>query len=80
MNVALAILFTTVNLAFIVTLMLTAWFAVRTTRAERLILTRGPEEMSPEELTSKSSVDVEQSGTSGDTASPAEPSVPGPEA
>ncbi|HEY5000220.1 MAG TPA: hypothetical protein VII15_00100 [Candidatus Cryosericum sp.] len=80
MNVALTILFTTVNLAFIVTLMLTAWFAVRKARAESIVLTQGPEEMSPEELTSESAVDIEQSGTSGDTASPAEPSVPGPEA
>ena len=68
------------NVGFVATLGLTAWFAVRKNRAESIVLTQGPEEMSPEELTSESSVDVEQSGTSGDTASPAEPSVPGPEA
>ena len=79
-NMALVILFTALNYAFVMALGLTAWFAVRTNRAERLILTRGPEEASPEELTSESAVDIEQSGTSGDTASPAEPSVPGPEA
>ncbi|HEY5485261.1 MAG TPA: hypothetical protein VIJ80_00975, partial [Candidatus Cryosericum sp.] len=68
------------NFGFLATLGLTAWFAVRKNRAERFVLTQGPEDASPEELTSKSSVDVEQSGTSVDTASPAEPSVPGPEA
>lgn len=79
-NMALAILFTALNYAFVVTLVLTAWFAVRKTRAESIVLTQGPEEMSPEELTSESAVDVEQSGTTGDSSAPAEPSVPGPEA
>jgi hypothetical protein len=79
-NVALVILFTTVNYAFVLTLGLTAWFAVRKNRAERLVLTQGPEEMRPEELTCESGVDIEQSGVTDDSAAPAEPSVPGPEA
>ncbi|RIE12031.1 hypothetical protein [Candidatus Cryosericum odellii] len=79
-NVALVILFTTVNYAFVLTLGLTAWFAVRKNCAERLVLTQGPEEMRPEELTCESGVDIEQSGVTDDSAAPAEPSVPGPEA
>ena len=79
-SLALTILFTTVNYAFILTLGLTAWFAVRKNRAERLVLTQGPEEMSPEELTCDSGVDIEQSGVTDDSAAPAEPFVPGPEA
>ena len=79
-NLALTILFTALNYAFIVTLVLTAWFAVRKTRAERVILAQGSEETSPEELTSECAVDVEQSETTGDSVAPAEPSVPGPEA
>jgi hypothetical protein len=79
-NLALTILFTALNYAFVVTLGLTAWFAVRKTRAESIVLTQGPEETSPEELTSESALDVEQSGITGDSAAPAEPSVPGPEA
>jgi protein-S-isoprenylcysteine O-methyltransferase Ste14 len=79
-NVALTILFTALNFAFIVTLGLTAWFAVRKNRADRLVLTQGPEELSSEELASESAVDVEQSGATDDNAAPAEPSVPGPEA
>ncbi|MFA4932059.1 MAG: hypothetical protein WC625_04060 [Caldisericia bacterium] len=80
LNMALVILFTALNYAFVLTLGLTAWFAVRKTRAERMVLTLGPEETSPEELTSESALDVEQSGTTGDNAAPDEPSVPGPEA
>jgi len=79
-NMALVILFTALNYAFVMALGLTAWFAVRKNRAESIVLTQGPEEMSPEELTSESSVDVEQSETTGDNAGPAEPAVPGPEA
>ncbi|HZL83315.1 MAG TPA: hypothetical protein VFB98_07540 [Candidatus Deferrimicrobium sp.] len=79
-NVALVILFTTVNYAFLLTLGLTAWFAVKKNRAERFVLTQGPEEMRPEELTCESGVDIEQSGVTDDSAAPAEPSVPGPEA
>jgi hypothetical protein len=79
-NVALVILFTTVNYAFLLTLGLTAWFAVRKNRTERLAVTQGPKEMSSEELVSESAVDVEQSGATDDSATPAEPSVPGPEA
>jgi uncharacterized membrane protein len=80
LNMALVILFTALNYAFVLTLGLTAWFAVRKTRAERTVLTLGPEETSPEELTTGLPLDVEQSGTNGDSAAPAEPSVPGPEA
>jgi hypothetical protein len=79
-NLDLTILFTALNYAFIVTLVLTAWFAVRKTRAESAVLTQGPEETSSEELTSESALDVEQSGTTGESVAPAEPSVPGPEA
>jgi len=79
-NMALVILFTALNYAFVMALGLTAWFAVRKIRAESIVLTQGPEEMSPEELTSESAMDIEQSGTTGDSAGPAEPSVPGPEA
>jgi hypothetical protein len=79
-NVALVILFTTVNYAFLLTLGLTAWFAVRKNRTERLAVTQGPKEMSSEELVSESAVDVEQSGVTDGSAAPAEPSVPGPEA
>jgi len=79
-NMTLVILFTALNYAFVVTLGLTAWFAVRKTRAESSALTQGPEETSPEELPSESAVGVEQSETTGDSAAPAEPSVPGPEA
>jgi hypothetical protein len=79
-NLTLTIFFTVLNYAFIVTLMLTAWFAVRKNRADRLVLTQGPEELSSEELASESAVDVEQSGATDDSAAPAEPSVPGPEA
>ena len=68
------------NVGFVATLGLTAWFAVRKNRAERLVLTQGPEEMRPEELTCESGVDIEQSGVTDDSAAPAEPSVPGPEA
>lgn len=80
LNMALVILFTALNYAFVLTLGLTAWSAVRKTRAERMVLTLGPEETSPEEPTSESALDVEQSGIDGDNASPAEPPVPGPEA
>jgi hypothetical protein len=80
LNLALTILFTALNFAFIVTLMLTAWFAVRKTRAESISLTQGSEETVPGELASECVVDVEQSGTTGDNTAPAEPSVPGPEA
>jgi hypothetical protein len=45
-----------------------------------MVLTLGSEETSPEEPTSESALDVEQSGIDGDNASPAEPPVPGPEA
>jgi hypothetical protein len=79
-NMALVILFTALNYAFVMALGLTAWFAVRKIRAESIVLTQGPEEMSPEELTSESAMDIEQSGTTGDSAAPAEPSAPGPEA
>jgi len=79
-NMALVILFTALNYGFVVTLALTAWFAVRKTRAESLVLTEGPEETSSEELTSESAVDVEQSEITGDSTGPAEPSVPGPKA
>jgi len=79
-STALNILGLALNYAFVVTLGLTAWFAVRKTRAESIVLTQGFEETSPEELTSESSVDVEQSGITGDSTGPAEPSVPGPEA
>jgi uncharacterized membrane protein len=80
LNMALVILFTALNYAFVVMLGLTAWFAVRKTRAESRALSQGSEETNPEELISESAVDVEQSGTTGDSAAPAEPSVPGPEA
>jgi hypothetical protein len=73
-------LFIALDYAFIVPLVLTVWFAIRKTRAESIVLTQGPEETSPEELTSESALDVEQSGTTGDRAAPAERSVPGPEA
>jgi len=79
-NMALVILFTALNYAFIVTLVLTAWFARRKARSESVVLAQGPEETSPQELTSESAVDVEQSGATGDTVVPAEPAVPGPEA
>jgi hypothetical protein len=79
-NVALVILFTTVNYAFLLTLGLTAWFAVRKNRTERLVVTQGPKEMSSEELVSESAVDVEQSGTPDENVAPAEPTAPGPEA
>jgi len=79
-NMSLVILFTVLNYTFIVTLGLTAWFAVRKTRTESIVLTQDPEEMCLEELISESAVDVEQSGTTGDNTAPAEPSVPGPEA
>jgi hypothetical protein len=72
-NMALVILFTALNYAFVMALGLTAWFAVRKNRAESIVLTQGPEEMSPEELTSESAVDIEQSGTAGDSVAPAEP-------
>ena len=68
------------NYGFVVTLGLTAWFAVRKNRTERLAVTQGRKEMSSEELVSESAVDVEQSGVTDDSAAPAEPSVPGPEA
>jgi len=80
LNMALVILFTALNYAFVVMLGLTAWFAVRKTRAESSALSQGSEETNPEELSSESAVDVEQSGTTSDSAAPAEPSVPGPEA
>jgi hypothetical protein len=78
--IALNYLVLALNYGFVLTLGLTAWFAVRKTRAESIVLAQGPEEASPGELTSESSVDVEQSGTTGDSTAPAEPSVPGPEA
>jgi hypothetical protein len=79
-NLSLTILFTALNYAFVVTLVLTAWFAVRKNRAESVVLAQGPEEMGAEELTSESAADVELSGTTGDSTAPAEPPVPGPEA
>lgn len=79
-NLSLTILFTALNYAFVVTLVLTAWFAVRKNRAESVVLAQGPEEMGAEELTSESAADAEQPGTTGDSAAPAEPPVPGPEA
>ena len=79
-NLALAILFTVVNYAYVGTLVLTVWFAVRKSRAERVVLAQGPEQTSTEELTSESVVDAEQPGTLGENVAPAEPTVPGPEA
>ncbi|MCX6083705.1 MAG: hypothetical protein NT102_01900 [Caldiserica bacterium] len=79
-NLALTILFTALNYAFVLTLGLTAWFAVRKARTESIVLTQGPDETIPEELTCESAVDVGQSETTDDSAAPAEPSVPGPEA
>ncbi|MHB8105856.1 MAG: hypothetical protein ACYDH4_00275 [Candidatus Cryosericum sp.] len=78
-NVALVILFTTVNYAFVLTLGLTVWFAIRKSRADRLVLSQGPEEASPADSASESAVAVEQSGVTTDCAAPGEPSVPGPE-
>jgi len=78
--IALNYLVLVLNFGFVLTLGLTAWFAVRKNRAESVVLAQGPEEMSPEELTSESAMDIEQSGTTGDSAAPAEPSAPGPEA
>lgn len=79
-NMALVIIFTALNYAFVATLGLTAWFAVRRKRAERFVLTQGPEETSPEELASESILDVEQPDTTEDNAASVEPSVPGHEA
>jgi hypothetical protein len=79
-NVALVILFTTVNYAFLLTLGLTAWFAVRKNRAERTVLAQSTEETSTEKLTSEFVVDSEQSGTPDENVAPAEPTIPGPEA
>ncbi|MCX6098225.1 MAG: hypothetical protein NTZ77_07140 [Caldiserica bacterium] len=59
---------------------LTAWFAVRKNRAERVVLAQGPEETTTEEPAPESALDVELSGTTGDSTAPAEPPVPGPEA
>jgi hypothetical protein len=78
--IALNYLVLALNYGFVLTLGLTAWFAVRKTRAESIVLAQGSEEASPEQLTSESSVDVEQSETTGDNAGPAETAVPGPEA
>jgi hypothetical protein len=79
-NLTLTILFTALNYAFVVTLVLTAWFSVRKNRAESVVLAQGPEETGAEELTSESAADAEQPGMTGDSAAPAEPPVPGPEA
>jgi hypothetical protein len=78
-NLALVILFTALNYGFVLTLGLTAWFAVRKNRAERFALTQNPEETSPEELASESILDAEQPDTTEDNVAPAEPPVPGPE-
>jgi hypothetical protein len=58
---------------------LTAWFAVRSNRAERSVLTQSLEDTSPEELASEAVLDAQQSDTTEDNVSPAEPPVPGPE-
>jgi hypothetical protein len=79
-NLALTILFTALNYACVLTLGLTAWFAVRKARTESIVLTQGPDETIPQELTCESTVDVGQSGTTDESAAPSEPSVPGPEA
>jgi len=79
-NLSLTIFFTVLNYAFIVTLALTAWFAVRKSRAENVVFAQGPDEIMADELTLESAVDGELSGTTSDGAAPAEPTVPGPEA
>lgn len=79
-NMALIILFTALNYSFIVTLGLTAWFAIRKSRAENAVLAQGPDEMMADELGSESTVDGELSGTTSDSAAPADSTVPGPEA
>lgn len=79
-NVALVVLFTALNYAFIITLGLTAWFAVRKARIESVGLDQSAGETGHEELTSDSVVDAEQSTTGAETDGPAEPSIPGPEA
>ena len=79
-NLALAILFTVVNYAFVGALVLTVWFAVKKSRAERAVLAQGPEETGAEELASEPVVDTDQPGTLGENVTPAEPTVPGPEA
>jgi hypothetical protein len=78
-NLALVILFTALNYGYVVTLGLTAWFAVRSNRAERSVLTQSLEDTSPEELASEAVLDAQQSDTTEDNVSPAEPPVPGPE-
>ncbi len=79
-NLSLTIFFTVLNYAFIVTLVLTAWSAVRKNRAESVVLAQGPEDTTTEELVPESALDVEVSGMTGDSAAPAEPPVAGPEA
>ncbi|MFZ2414169.1 MAG: hypothetical protein WAW16_08125 [Candidatus Cryosericum sp.] len=78
-NLTLVILFTALNYGFVVTLGLTAWFAVKKNRAERFVLTQSPEETSPEELASESILDADQPDETEDNVAPAEPPVPGPE-
>ncbi|MCX6085841.1 MAG: hypothetical protein NTX94_05330 [Caldiserica bacterium] len=79
-NLSLTIFFTVLNYAFILTLALTAWFAVRKSRAENAVLAQGPEETMTDELAPEFAANGEPSGTTSDNAAPAEPTVPGPEA
>lgn len=44
-NMALVILFTALNYAFVATLGLTAWFAVRKTRTKSIVPVQGPDEI-----------------------------------
>ncbi|MCE5192878.1 hypothetical protein LLF88_02865 [bacterium] len=77
LNVGLVILFTGLNYAFIVTLGLTALFAVKKGRAERFVGVQVDHGEIIGELVSQSSVDSEQAETTDDIELPSEPPISG---
>lgn len=80
LNMALVILFTALNYSFIVTLGLTAWFAVRRSHADKVVPVQDWELTEGETLDSEPALDVSQSDEKGMETVQTEPSVPGPEA
>ncbi|HWQ22101.1 MAG TPA: hypothetical protein VN478_05190 [Clostridia bacterium] len=67
------------NVGFVATLALTAWFSVRKSHAEKSALAQSLEETGSEEVTSEVSVDAGQFATPGDDVAPVDPPVAGPE-
>lgn len=80
LNLSLVILFTALNYAFIIMLGLTAWFAVRRSRSESLLLAEGDEDASVEGTVSESGLSAEQTQANDSEMVVSDPPVAGPEA